>query len=149
MPGATFVAVRAGTGDPVSAFARSLRPLVEPASKTNEVGGSPPAGVVHVRTTVGPDTAAMSDVGATGTKIGETVRTVDRGVRRIIGAVASDPQTPSGTTGRKIEPSAIDIVQQAHERDTPPVDCALTLRLTAGNERPIPATSANSSTLIH
>ena len=28
-------------------------------------------------------------------------------------------QTLSGTTGRKIEPSAIDIVQQVHDRDTP------------------------------
>jgi hypothetical protein len=33
-PGGTSVAVKVGTSDPVSVFARSARPLVDPASST-------------------------------------------------------------------------------------------------------------------
>ena len=98
---------------------------------------------------MGPDTAAASAVGATGATIGETVRTVDRGVRLIDGRVASDPQTLCGTTWRKIELSAIDIVQQVHDRDTPAGACALTFRFAGGNDKLINAVSATSARPIH
>ena len=124
VPAPTPVAVSAGVDEPVSELARLARPLADPASSTYDTGGSPADGAVHVITTVEPETAATSAVGALGATSGAASRVRMRGpIRSVTGGVAS-PQTDGRDAGRKMDCSAIDAVRHDHGRDTPGSDCA-------------------------
>ena len=125
VPGATPVAVSAGIDDPVSALARLLSPVAEPASRTYEVGGSPPAGAVHVKTTVVPETAVARAVGATGATIGGQTFAVTQQVCSVVvstpplflvegGTVAVTVTTSSGCTWTaQVDASFITITSAA------------------------------------
>jgi hypothetical protein len=130
VPDGTFSTVSDVAVLPVSKFARSLDPFVEPACTEYEVGASPPAGAVQFNTTVEPVTVAEKFVGAPGALMAPAVagRNGATGVRTEGQSDVPNVPVPAARVKQDHEMAALALVTAELGPDTPMPDGAAGLR---------------------